>query len=113
MKKLLTIILGLIVLNVTVQAQILKPVKWRFTSKKVKPNIYEIHLTASIDKGWKIYSQNTPKGGPLPTKISFAKNPLVLLGGKVKEVGEMHKVDEPAFGVQVFILLIRLTSFKS
>ncbi|WP_316794274.1 protein-disulfide reductase DsbD domain-containing protein [Pedobacter frigoris] len=62
----------------------------------------KVSMTAVIEKGWHIYSQNTPDGGPSATKVTFAKNPLVLLGGKVKEVGEMHKVHEEAFGVDVW-----------
>lgn len=94
--------IGFALLGVAAQAQILKPVKWSFTTVKKSTGLYEVHLIASIDKTWKIYSQSTPDGGPSPTVVKFKPNPLVLLGGKVKEVGEMHKVDEPAFGVQVF-----------
>lgn len=64
--------------------------------------MFEVRMTATIDKGWKIYAQATPEGGPSPTVIKFKPNPLVLLGGKVKEVGELHKVPEPAFGVEVW-----------
>lgn len=102
MKKILVIILGCVLLGAAVQAQILKPVKWNFTTKKVKASIYEIHITATIDKTWKIYSGGTPDGGPSPTVIKFKPNPLALLGGKVKEIGELHKVPEPAFGVDVW-----------
>lgn len=101
MKRILFLMI-LIVLAASTQAQILKPVKWSFTVVKKSTSIYEVHLTASIDKIWKIYSQSTPDGGPSPTVVKFKPNPLILLGGKVKEVGEMHKVNEPAFGVQVF-----------
>jgi len=101
MRKLL-IVMVFVLLGISVNAQILKPIKWSFTTVKKSASIYEVHLTALIDKTWKIYSQSTPDGGPSPTVVKFKPNPLVLLGGKVKEVGEMHKVDEPAFGVQVF-----------
>lgn len=97
-------IIGFVLLGIAAQAQILKPVKWSFSAVplKGKTGMYEVHMTTTIENGWKIYSQTTPDGGPLPTKITFAKNPLVLLGGKVKEVGELHKMSEPAFGVDVF-----------
>jgi hypothetical protein len=102
MRKLLMITLGFVLFGVTAQAQILKPVKWGFTAVKKSAGLYELHLTATIDKTWKIYSGGTPEGGPSPTVIKFKPNPLALLGGKVREIGVMHKVDEPAFGVQVF-----------
>jgi len=86
-----------------VQAQILKPVKWTFSANPVKgkPGLYELHMTATLDKSWKIYSTTTPEGGPLPTSVHFDKNPSVLLGGKVKEVGELHKVHDEGFDVDV------------
>src|SRR5690606_29358094 len=98
------IILCFVLLGITGQAQILKPVKWSFSGAPVKgkAGMYEVRMTAVIENGWKIYSQTTPEGGPLATKVTFTKNPLVLLGGKVKEVGDLHKVPEPAFGVDVW-----------
>lgn len=103
MKRVLFIILLFAGMG-AVKAQIVKPVKWSFSAVQVKgkAGVYEVRLTAAIDPKWKIYSGSTPDGGPSPTVIKFGANPMVLLGGKVKEVGEMHKVDEPAFGVQVF-----------
>jgi DsbC/DsbD-like thiol-disulfide interchange protein len=102
MKKGLILIIGFALLCVAAHAQILKPLKWSFTAKKIKADVYEVHLTATIDQGWTTYSQTTPDGGPLPTAIKFKPNTNVLLGGKVKEVGEMKKKHEAAFGVEVF-----------
>jgi thiol:disulfide interchange protein DsbD len=39
-------------------AQIENPVQWNFSSKKIDSNTYEVHLTASIEGNWHIYSQN-------------------------------------------------------
>jgi thiol:disulfide interchange protein DsbD len=82
-------------------SQVQKPVKWSFTSKKTADNSYEIHMTATVDNGWHIYSQTTPEGGPYPTAIQFSKNPLLTMSGDVKELGKLEVHDEPLFGVQV------------
>ena len=82
-------------------SQVQKPVKWSFTSKKTTDNNFEIHLTATVENGWHIYSQTTPEGGPYPTSIQFSKNPLLIMSGEVKEVGKLEVHDEPLFGVQV------------
>ena len=82
-------------------AQIQNPVSWSATSKKIADKTYEIHLTANIDNGWHTYSQTTPDGGPVPTSITFTKNPLLTLDGKTKEVGKLEKHYEPLFGVDV------------
>jgi thiol:disulfide interchange protein DsbD len=79
-------------------AQIQNPVLWSASSKKINDKTYEIHLTASIGEGWHIYSQTTPEGGPIPTSITFTKNPLVTLDGDAKEVGKLEQHNEPLFG---------------
>lgn len=84
------------------QSQVKDPVKWTFKANKRAPGIYEIVLTADIPKPWHMYSQSTPSGGPVPTKISFNNNPLIFKEGKTKETGKMEKVNDKVFGVQVF-----------
>lgn len=94
---------GLLLCSSSVQAQVFNVVKWTFSAKPVadKAGIYEVRMTASIQPGWAIYSQETPKGGPFPTTITFNKNTNVQYGGKVKEVGAMKKKYEKVFGVDV------------
>ena len=100
MKKLLFSSFLLVVANMLF-AQIQDPVHWTATSKKIADKTYEIHLTANIDNKWHIYSQTTPDGGPIPTNISFTKNPLITLDGSAKEVGKLEQHNEPLFGVDV------------
>lgn len=117
MKKIFFLIF-LVFCTTILQAQILNPVSWTVTSKKIKDKTYEIHLTAAINKGWHIYSQFTPEGGPVPTSISFTKNPLLDLDGKVKESGKLEQRHEEIFGVDVkqfsdkvdFIQVLKLKS---
>ena len=78
-------------------AQIQNPVTWSTTSKKIDGKTYEVHVTAKIDKGWHIYSQTRAEGGPIPTSFTFTKNPLVIVEGKVKEIGKLEKHIEPLF----------------
>ncbi|HMO33618.1 MAG TPA: protein-disulfide reductase DsbD family protein [Lacibacter sp.] len=66
-------------------------VKWNYSAKKLAANKYEVRLTATIDKGWHLYSQQQSEDAiALPTTISFAKNPLVTLVDKTKEVGKLY-----------------------
>lgn len=82
-------------------AQIQNPVKWTFSAKKINATTYEVQMVANIGPGWHTYSQTTPEGGPVPTSISFTKNPLVTLDGPAKEVGKLEQHHEPLFGVDV------------
>ena len=68
------------------------PVTWTFTSKKVKDNSYEIHMTATIEKGWHLYSQTQPEDAiAIPTTFAITSNPLIEVVGKIKEDGKMEK----------------------
>lgn len=99
-------------------AQIQNPLTWTFTAKKINVTTFEVHLNAVISGKWHLYSQTTPDGGPVPTTISFSKNPLVILQGKVKEVGKLQQKHEPLFGVDVkqfggmvdFVQVVKLKS---
>ena len=74
-------------------------VEWKFESKKLADKKYEVKLIAVVKNPWHIYSTTTPDGGPLPTKISFTKNPLTAFDGKVKEVGKLETHFEEVFDV--------------
>lgn len=71
-------------------AQSTKQVKWTFSSKKIADKTYEIHMTANINENWHMYSQDGGEG-PVSTSFNFTKNPLLIVDGKVKEVGKMKK----------------------
>ena len=91
MKK-LSLILVLFFVVAVAQAQILNPVSWSFSSKKLAENVYEVQMIATIQQGWHLYSQSQPKDAiAQPTSFVFNKNPLLELEGKVKEVGKLEK----------------------
>ena len=92
-------ILPALMVFISLQAQ--DPVKWSFSAKKIADKTYELHMTASVEAPWSIYSQQTPDGGPLPTTFSFSKNPLVSMVGNVKEMGSIKKKFEEVFEVDV------------
>lgn len=74
-----------------VMAQGVNPVQWTYTAKKIADKTYEIHLTATIQPSWHLYSQTQPADAIIePTEIKFNKNPLVIYNGYVKELGKMQ-----------------------
>lgn len=82
-------------------AQKQNPVSWNYEAVKKSADTYEIVLTASVEHPWHIYSQNTGKGGPIPTAVVFKPNPLVTKTGKVKELGKLEKVFDKNFNTDV------------
>jgi thiol:disulfide interchange protein len=103
MKKLASfIVLLTLVMNVNF-AQIVKPVKWSFESKKISDTEFDLIATAKLDKGWFIYSQTLVGDGPIPTKFTFKPTPQYqLVGGIPKEVSDHKKAGfDPIFDMNV------------
>lgn len=68
------------------------PITWTFTSKKLTENSYEVKITATIDKGWHLYSQTQPDDAiAMPTTFTITNNPLLEVVGKIKELGNLEK----------------------
>ncbi len=81
-------------------AQIYDPVSFTSSIKEIGENKYTLIITAKIDKGWHIYSQNVPKGGPAPTSFTFPKSKNFKTIGAVVEP-EGHEVDDPVFQMRI------------
>jgi thiol:disulfide interchange protein DsbD len=89
MKKIITGIFLLLFAGYA-NAQILNPVIWTYSAKKIADKTYELHITATIDGNWHLYAQDAGEG-PEPTTIAFTANPLITFDGNVKEIGKMEK----------------------
>lgn len=99
MKKLIfTLFVTICAFNLYAQPK--NPVSWKYESKLKSAGVYELIITATVEKPWHIYSQNTGKG-PIPTKFTFKPNPLVAVDGTVKEIGKLEKVNDPNFKSEV------------
>ncbi|WP_343531129.1 protein-disulfide reductase DsbD domain-containing protein [Pedobacter sp.] len=75
------------------QAQLHKPVKWSYLSKKLNNNEAEIYLKASISTGWHIYAMQFNEA-PMRTSFRFTPSPSYALIGKVKEPKSVAKYDK-------------------
>ena len=99
MKKLVVFFCS-IVFAMNVNAQKTNPVKWTFTAIKKSDKQYEVVASATIDAPWHMYSQFV-SGGPIPTNITFSKNPLIQLAGKTKEKGKLQKMYDKNFKTEL------------
>lgn len=95
MKKIVFTFIFILTIN-SVFAQVENPVTWTFTASKIAAKQYELHMSATVDGNWHIYSQQAGEG-PEPTSFTFVKNPLVKLEGKVKEIGKLESLYDPNF----------------
>ncbi len=92
-KHLLFPTLALLMLISGVNAQMMEPVKWSTSVKKTSNNEAELILTATMEEGWHLYSQDIPEGGPVPTEFSFKPNENYELTGKVIEPKPIEEND--------------------
>ncbi|WP_396601276.1 protein-disulfide reductase DsbD domain-containing protein [Algibacter sp. R77976] len=90
----------LFLITTSVFSQILEPVKWSTSVKKISNTEYELIATATIDDTWHLYSQNVPEGGPVSTQFSFEGNSKYLKKGNTQEE-EGKVVDDPTFNMKV------------
>jgi len=88
MKRISFLFISLFLLVVSVSAQILQPVHWSFSSKKISVTEYELTFKASIDNSWHLYSQDIPQAPPATT-FQFKKDSSYTLVGKVNELGNV------------------------
>lgn len=97
MKKQLLSIFAVIIATASL-AQVNKPVRWVQSAHKLADRTYEIRLSATINQGWHLYSQNAGADMPAPTLITFTNNPLLTLNGKTKEAGKLITKHEEVLG---------------
>lgn len=99
MLKKLILLLLIVPVAFAAKAQ-LNPVTWSFTATKVGDKTYEIHMKATIQTNWHLYSQTQPADAiASPTSFVINANPLFTKEGKIKEVGKMEVMKDATLGV--------------
>jgi len=84
----------------SVDAQILKPVKWSYAAKKTSDTEATIYLKATINDGWHIYALDTPDEGPVKTSFTFTPDHAYELTGVAIQPKPQKKM-EKQFGKEV------------
>ncbi|MEP7320747.1 MAG: protein-disulfide reductase DsbD domain-containing protein [Saprospiraceae bacterium] len=78
------------------------PVTWTSESVKINSNEYNLVFTANIEDGWNIYSQYLKNDeGPVRTSITYDSKDGYELIGKNEETGEIKKIMDEMFGMEV------------
>lgn len=96
----LYLLAGMFSLAGSTYAQQQQPVTWTYSTKLIGKQVYEIHITASIDAGWHIYSQHQPSEAiAVPTSITYTQNPLIAIQGPTKEEGKVVHFRNDTIGI--------------
>jgi len=80
MKRAPSIAFALLAAIAAAYGQKLDPIQWTLSSDFAKApagSSVPLHLKATFQEGWHLYSLTTPKGGPIPTTAELAENPAV------------------------------------
>jgi thiol:disulfide interchange protein DsbD len=96
--RVLTVLL--LVLSLSVAAQIHDPVKWKTSVEKISDSEFNIVATATIEKGWHLYSQSIAEDGPIATSFSFKESKAYELIGKTIE-GKGHESFDKIFEMDI------------
>jgi hypothetical protein len=75
------------------------PITWTHSAKKVKGG-YEVHMTARIGQGYRIYGKD-PGGGIKAIEFSFGKNPSLEVEPGIREVGTLIEEKYGIWNVKV------------
>ncbi len=70
------------------QAQIKDPVKFKTELNTLSETEAEIVFTATIDKGWHVYSTDLGDGGPISATFNVDKKSGIELVGSLKPMGK-------------------------
>ena len=99
-RKMIRFYILAIVLIGALGAQAQNPVTWTFSAKKIDDKTYELHMTANIQDGWHLFSQNQPEDAiAVPTGFTINNNPLLKLDGKIREVGSLERFHDKKLDV--------------
>ena len=84
MKKITALLFLTILTAFASMGQLVEPVKWSYRVEQ-KGQEATLIFKATVDKGWHVYSQFIPDGGPIPTSFTFTPDNNYALVGKVTE----------------------------
>ena len=83
------------------QAQIKDPVKFKTELTPLSDTEAEVVFTATIDKGWHVYSTDLGDGGPISATFNVDNKSGVELVGKLKPVGKEVATFDKLFEMKV------------
>jgi len=118
MRYLLSFFIALLITNAA-WSQIEDPVQWNFQIKALDAGQVDVVMTATIEDGWHLYSQDAGEG-PIPTSFTFFEDLAYSIEGPVTEGKPKEEFDKNFESVlkyfdkeAVFVQRLNLLSDKS
>ncbi len=82
-------------------SQVLETVEWKTKISKIDEKTSELIFEAKIKKGWHLYGQFFPDGGPVKMVFEFEENSNFKTIGKVEESPKPHEEMDDIFMIKV------------
>ncbi len=111
MNNILKVFIFFFLIGSVTNAQIHKPIVWETSVEKINESDFNLIISATIEAGWHLYSQNVPEGGPIPTSISINNDGenFQLIGNPIE--GKGHEEYDNVFDMKIKFFE-KNTSFK-
>lgn len=93
--------LMLVMLSLTLFAQMHNPVSISVSQNKLSDSEFEIVFSGKADAGWHVYSTDIADGGPTAATIEFEEQNGVEPVGKLTPKGHVHTAFDEMFGMEV------------
>lgn len=100
-KRLVLSTLVLLSVFVSVQGQILNPIKWTSSVSVEDNGMGTMTFSAVIEKGWHLYSMDVPEGGPVATSFNWDKIEGVELMGEPMPDRKPHEEIDEVFSMKL------------
>lgn len=102
MKKNIKVLVAfLLLIPLGVFSEVVTPVKWSAQSVANNDGTADLFFTATIQKGWHLYSPEIPDGGPIPTSLHLRPSARVSTVAKFVSDKKAISVYDSMFAMQI------------
>jgi thiol:disulfide interchange protein len=101
MKKMLFSLLAVMFVANLSFTQVIKPVKWTFSTRQVDAEQVDLLFKATIESPWHMYGLHIKEGGPIPTSVIFSDTTGFAVMGKPTQSPKPELVDDPIFNMRL------------
>ncbi len=101
MRNILICLLCVFLFLLPATSQVIKPVRWSFSSKSVDESHVDLIFKATLTHPWHMYGLNIPENGPIPASIHFSDSTGFEIAGKPQQFPEPEIVDDKIFNMKL------------
>ncbi len=101
MKRTILSLLAILLIIATASSQVIKPVKWTYSTRQISKEQVDLIFTATVQSPWHLYGLNIAEGGPIPTSINFSETKGFEVLGNPTQSPKPEIVDDKIFNMKL------------